>query len=527
VATKEQPTIADMLGKLGDTLVTTAYLPNLSRYEPHKKQQKFHMSQKKGRLYIGGNRAGKTIADVLECIMWITKTHPHRKMPNEPVRGRLVCVDFINGLGKIILPLFKQWLPKKYLIDGQWEKSWNKESKTLTLENGSFIEFMSYDQDLDKFAGTSRHFVAFDEEPPKHIFNECRARLIDTGGSWWISMTPLDGLTWVYEDIYEPVVESKTNAKFDVIQADMLDNPHISREEAEEYLSGLDPQERSAREKGQFVQLGGRVFKNFNPEVHRWNEETQGVFTLTPDMRVYTSIDIGWAHPTAWLWHAVEPNGRITTFHEMVESFVDIQSWAQKIKEFESENNIKVYLRTGDPALRQTRSNTGVSDIQEYARHGIFLAVEGVPTGPGSVNIGLVKIEQYMKPDTRYSEDDRPYWQYTANCTTLEHQMLRLRWATYASKKMQFENAPKGTIHKKDDDAPDSLRYFFTLQPDLAFSTATGSKVNMPDRVGAVKQVGTPVYDNVVQSMFREPVSPAQSLFKVNDVSEWDMEGVG
>ena len=520
---KQPPSIFDLMTNLGESLTKTAFLPNLSRYEPHKKQLKFHTSKKKGRLYIGGNRAGKTIADVTECLWWLTKTHPYRTMPNEPTRGRLVCVDFPNGLSKIILPLFQQWLPAKYLINGSWEDSYDKYLKTLTLNNGSFIEFMSYDQELDKFAGTSRHFIAFDEEPPKHIFNECRARLIDTGGSWWISMTPLDGLTWVYEDIYSPVVENKTNTTFDVIQADMLDNPHIGKEEAEEYLAGLDPQERAAREKGQFVQLGGRVFKNFNPEVHK----ADFTFIPTKDMRVYTSIDIGWAHPTAWLWHAVEPSGHITTFHEMVESFTTIEDWARKVKDYEADTlgrlGIEVYLRTGDPAMRQTRSNTGTSDIQEYARHGIYLAVEGVPTGPASVNIGLIKIEQYMKMDTDPREN-RPFWQYTPNCTTLEHQMMRLRWATYASKKLQFDNAPKGTIHKKDDDAPDSLRYFMTLQPDLSFDNKGNRVASNMQAIDSVPDMAYPFRDTGTPRL----IQPSESVYKIYDSPDtWEFEGVG
>ena len=475
---EEIPTGADLLSMVGRRLYQAAALPNMTRYQPHKKQFLFHTSPKKGRLYIGGNRAGKTIANVNECLKWITKTHEYRKMPDEPVRGRLVCVEVHNGLDKIILPLFKQWLPAKYLVNGSWEDSYDKEHKTLTLENGSFIEFMSYDQDLDKFAGTSRHFVCFDEEPPKSIFNECRARLVDTGGSWWISMTPVDGMTWVYDDIFEPWEKNPDTSRHTVVQADMLDNPHITPEEAEEFLSGLDEKERAAREHGHFVQLGGRVFKKFDPDVHK--APYFGEFKLTDEMRVYTSIDIGWAHPTAWLWHAVEPSGHITTFHEMVESFVTIEEWAKRVKQFERENRINVYLRTGDPALKQTRSNTGTSDIQEYARHGIYLAVESVPR---EVNIGLVKIEQYMRPDDDPREANRPYWQYTENCTILEHQMARLRWATYASKKLQEENAPKGTIHKKDDDAPDSLRYFMTLMPDLSFAdnvldTSTPPPVN-------------------------------------------------
>jgi phage terminase large subunit-like protein len=509
-------TMGDIFAGLAERITKSAVLPNLTRYEPHKKQYAFHCNQRKGRLYIGGNRAGKTIANVLECLWWITKTHPYRELPSEPIRGRLTCVDFPNGLDKIILPLFKQWLPSKYLINNNWDDSWSQYHKTLTLNNGSFIEFMSYDQDLDKFAGTSRHFVCFDEEPPKTIFNECRARIVDTGGVWWISMTPVDGMTWVYDDIFEPYETDPINCKHFVIQADMLDNPHISPEDAEEFLSGLDPKERAAREHGTFVQLGGRVFKKFDPDVHKVKFD----FKFTDEMRIYTSIDIGWAHPTAWLWHAVEPNGHITTFHEMVESFVTIEEWAQRVKQFEKDIlepvGLKVYLRTGDPALKQTRSNTGTSDIQEYARHGIYLAVESVPR---EVNIGLVKIEQYMRPDDDPRENGRPFWQYTENCRMLAHQMARLRWATYASKKLEHDNAPKGTIHKKDDDAPDSLRYFMTLMPDLKFAIVEKS----------VRDT-TPTYLNASIADFdlNRVVMPEQkyaSIYEVHETeSNWGLE---
>jgi hypothetical protein len=177
----------------------------------------------------------------------------------------------------------------------------------------------------------------------------------------------------------------------------------------------------------------------------------------------------------------------------MVDSFVTIEEWAQRVLQFERENNLQIYMRTGDPALKQTRSNTGTSDIAEYAKNGIYLAVESVPR---EVNIGLVKIEQYMRPDDDPRQANRPYWQYTENCPTLEHQMGRLRWATYASKKLEQENAPKGTIHKKDDDAPDSLRYFMTLMPDLKFSTV-GEKAPQSNLLNATSMAGQFNFDQM------------------------------
>src|SRR5574339_490499 len=177
----------DVARLLVEGLRNHATKPNIFGYQPHEKQCLFHQLQQKKRLYIGGNRSGKSYAAVAEDVWWLTDTHPYRETPALPVRGRVVTVDFTYGLEQIILPLFKILLPASELIDGSWEASYSKSLRVLTLKNGSTVEFMSYEQDTEKFAGTSRHFVHYDEEPPMHIFNECNARLVDTAGSWWIS----------------------------------------------------------------------------------------------------------------------------------------------------------------------------------------------------------------------------------------------------------------------------------------------------------------------------------------------------
>ena len=58
------------------------------------------------------------------------------------------------------------------------------------------------DQGRDKFQGASLDFVWFDEEPPYDIYQECRMRVLDREGEIFGTMTPLKGLTWVYNQIY-------------------------------------------------------------------------------------------------------------------------------------------------------------------------------------------------------------------------------------------------------------------------------------------------------------------------------------
>lgn len=461
-------------------------------YAPHEKQKEFHCSDLQEKLFIGGNRSGKTVANVLECIWRITKTHPFRPDLNEiegEIRGRLVCVSFVDGLQKIILPLFKKWIPSKYLIGRSWDKSYNNYLRTLTLADGSFVEFMSYDQELEKFAGTSRHFVSFDEEPPKTVWEECLMRLVDTDGDWWISMTPVEGLTWVYEEIYQPWKMGDRPWTM-VLQVSMDDNPHLQDNAKMRILRNMsDDADRQARKEGSFVEIKGLVYKSYDPHIH-----VRQQFELTKDMLVYTSLDTGWAHPAAFLWHAVSPAGHIVTFHEIVESEVTVEAMAKRVHEYEKRIlgplGMEVYVRTGDPAMLQTKEHTGTSIVGEYAKHDIFIGVEGVPKGPGSVDIGVIKMTQYLNTKVH----GIPLWT-CYDTPVLEKQMANLRWEKYDSKKLEYKKAPKTTIDKKHDDAPDSLRYFITLMDDLT-----------PDRVADLQRNSSmihsvPYYDPIARPL--------------------------
>lgn len=446
--------IAELTRQLADGLKQHARKPNIHGYQPHTKQFYFHNIDKHGRLYIGGNRSGKSYAAVAEDVWWLTNTHPYIDTPELPVRGRVVTVDFTYGLEQIILPLFKILLPKSELIDGSWEASYSKSLRTLTLANGSTVEFMSYEQDTEKFAGTSRHFVHYDEEPPLHIFNECNARLVDTNGYYWVSMTPVEGLTWTFEKIYEPGTEGK-DKNIGVVEADMLDNPHITPEAAELYLSGLDEDERKAREHGTYVQLGGLVYKRFNLERH-----VVEPYIPPKDWRWYCSLDHGYNAPTAVLWHAVSPLNYVVTFDEWYYNEKTLDEVAAAIKEKDIAHGKTPEYYVADPAIAQRSAHKGTSIQTEYAMRGLYFAL-----GNNDVDTGVMKVQTYLKDSVL---DGKPYYTITENCVNYIKEMRKLRWKTFASKKMQFNNNPQEKIHKKDDHACDSARYFFTFLPDLS-----------------------------------------------------------
>lgn len=449
---KEEFSLDKMIAMIGGQLTATAKKPNNLMYQPHLKQLLFHASTKKGKQYIGGNRSGKTTGGINEDIWWLRGQHPYRAVPEPPVIGRITTVDFKNGAEKIIIPNLKQWVPPSLLINGSWEDSYDKSKHVLHCENGSELEIMSYDQELEKFAGVPRHFTHFDEEPPKDIFGECKARLVDYGGSWWMTMTPVEGMTWTFDEIYIPSADG-SNPLVEIVEVSMFDNPHLSREAIDDLLEGLDEAEKEIRGKGTYIAIGGLVFKFYRADDHIIPAKVPPA-----SWTHYISLDSGFNNPTAVEWHAVAPNGTVVTYDEIYvrEHTVEMVSnlITEKERHYREQYGIVPFLKIADPAIRQRSVVTGLSIQIEYSQHGHNLALGQTR----SVEAGLDKMNNYFRLNK---------WFITENCPNLQKELRKYRRDQFSTSKMREKNNKKETPVKKDDHAIDSCRYFFSYMPDL------------------------------------------------------------
>lgn len=486
---------------LAEQLVNGVTRPNALTYRPHKKQVMFHNADAVGRLYIGGNRSGKSVGGIVEDIWWLTGTHPYRPTPKGQIRGRIVCVDFIQGIGKIIVPMLQQWIPKSALINGSWEDSYTKESRTLTLANGSFVELMTYEQDLAVFAGTSRHFIHFDEEPPQDIFTECLLRLVDTNGSWWMTMTPVEGMSWIYDQIYL-VGKRGDNHRVAVIEVDMMENPYLTQEGIDNAVSLMSSEDKEARLHGKFIQIGGLVYKKFDPSIHVVKS-----WTPPPGMDIYESMDHGYNNPTAFLWHAVTNDGDVITFSEHYEAERTVEYHADMVHRRRAQFKIHPVLTVGDPATAQRQGVTGTSIQTEYATRGIH-----IHPGNNDVLVGVAKVASYLE----VNKSGKPRWLITEDCPNLINEMQRLRWKTWASKKMANRNNKYDQIHKKDDHACDSARYFFTVMPDL-----TPVRFDSPDPIPLSAQYGVDVAGRMDDFLIAQKNSAIRTTAEQD--AKWDL----
>jgi phage terminase large subunit-like protein/uncharacterized protein YwbE len=437
----------DFLDELARSLTRAAEKPNVLSYIPNSPiHEEFHKSTKVGRILRGGNRSGKSTAGIVESILRATGRHPFQNTHDLPVRGRIVTVDKDAGIEQIIKPLLKQWIPPSELVNGSWEDSWQTRGSLLKFRNGSTIDLKTHQQEVDSFAGVPLHFVHFDEECPQAIFNECRLRLIDYNGVWYMTMTPVEGQDWIFDRF---IVTAAKNV--DMFEVDIDSNPHLNKEALRLLDEDLSDEEKEVRQKGIFVPRGGLILKEFN--YNRHVIESGG--PIPESWAIYVSIDHGYNNPTAILWHAVSPQGKAVTFHEIYKNKTVIKDFVELIKHYNNEIGRTPLLYIGDSSMSQKSAITGTSPLQEYRRLGIPLMQAKKDVAGGSTN----KMNEYLKYDK---------WVIAGSCPNTIKEIRGYSFKIYTSPKIADRNNVREEPNKKNDHAVDSARYFFTLMPYLA-----------------------------------------------------------
>jgi phage terminase large subunit-like protein len=249
----------------------------------HIKQLEWHKCQKRNKWSLSGNRCGKTVAGAIETLVsllgesarkYIESWPEEIRQEYEPMITRFKghaegwVVSLTNEVQRDVAQKeLLKWLPKCEIKSistriGRQDDPENSVIDTLVLTNGNVIGFKSCDQGRAKFQGTSKNLIWFDEEPPKEIYDECMMRTLDCKGSIIGTMTPLMGLTFVYDDIYlndtKPI--GKQDREIYCVQWSWDDNPFLNNDEKQRLEAMLDPAELEARKSGRFIMPGKCVF---------------------------------------------------------------------------------------------------------------------------------------------------------------------------------------------------------------------------------------------------------------------------
>jgi phage terminase large subunit-like protein len=249
----------------------------------HQKQLEWHKCQKRNKWTLSGNRTGKTVAGAIEMVVSMLGQSARRYLESWPEEIRIeydpMMTRFTGKSEAWVVSLSNEvqrdvaqkellkWLPLGEIAsinarEGKRDDPENAVLDFIVLKNGNIIGFKSVDQGRAKFQGTSKKLIWFDEEPPKEIYDECMMRTLDCQGHIIGTMTPLLGLTFVYDDIYlndtKPIANQ--DPEIHCAQWSWEDNPFLEESEQKRLEGMYTEAELEARKRGRFIMPGACVF---------------------------------------------------------------------------------------------------------------------------------------------------------------------------------------------------------------------------------------------------------------------------
>lgn len=409
----------------------------------HDKQKEASSAQKTLRALFWGNRVGKTEWGATEAAKIVLGEHPF--IP--PSDGWIFCPSFDEQKDTTQLKLLR-YIPENRIVDRTWLRKGIL--KELVVESGtgkrSKITFKSYEQGRDKAQGAGKGWIWFDEEPPKDIFDECSVRS-EAGHPLylWMTMTPIKGLTWVYDSIYL----NTSNPDIFVSTATWDDNPFLTEEQKEKMAARLSSAALKVRREGKFMRQVGLVASWFDRTIHVMD------FDEIPDGEFYMGIDFGFSNPACGLWVSVSANEDIWVFDGFYGTGMtnpDILSACEEKEEFIKDRRI---TRIADSAQ--------ASDIKELNDAGY--RIQGVEKQSGTKHenwdewraklmedVGRIDPEDPEKKHPRilissklvaYDEDGNPF-------NFLVKELENLRWEEV---KTDTGTAPKSVWGKQPNHA--------------------------------------------------------------------------
>jgi Phage terminase large subunit len=294
-------------------------------YTPFPKQQQFHASPAKYRLFGGAAGPGKTKALMMEAIL---QAHEH------PGANTLLLRRTFPELEQSLLLYFRREVPRELY------RSFHESKHVVTWWNGSTTRFgyCQSESDVYQYQGGEFLFIGVDELtmftlrqwqfltsrnrcPVQGAF-PCMAGATNPGniGHAWVKSLWID--RQAAAGMEHP--EEYDSGDYEFIPARVSDNPIYAQDENYlKTLRALPSHLRRAFLDGDWDVFAGQYFDRFDFARHVVRAEE---VDWKPWWRRWISVDWGFEHPAAVYWHAAIPGvesgegaaSRIVTYREYV-----------------------------------------------------------------------------------------------------------------------------------------------------------------------------------------------------------------
>jgi len=454
----------------------------LEFFEDLRLQKKFDECTAKIKGLFGGNRSGKTEKGAEYVI---------RKCLAKPKQRWWACAETFKLSVEVQQRKIWTLIPKNVIKYAFYDEINGFRHGKIVFKNGSTILFKSYDQKAKAFASDDCDGIWNDEEPPMEIYKEQKMRLIDRDGEMIFTMTSLNGITELMQELFEDhdVIESEYAPLIDetlprvVVKGEAVffmlwttENPYVRQARLADDVKVMDRQDKRCRIYGMPTNLSGRVYPNFSKLIHVMRAAD------VPNRHVSLTmvLDPHDHKPWAMQWWAADRAGRHylvreypwkRNFNEIDFDDKTYSDYAKVIKETEYElmeefgrsvSKRIIDPNSGNATERKAEREGGQSKTtpkQELKRLG-FHFIDGID----AIEAGHLVVKKHLHYELRGEEwVSKPTAYFSETCENSIRHMSRYSRKDRDTPSGDVKDAP-GLLEKYKD-FPDCTRYYFMSNP--------------------------------------------------------------
>lgn len=427
-------------------------------YAPNDRQMRAHLSTAKTIAYCGGNRSGKSTMGAMEVAWAVTKKYPDwfpkERRFDRPVKIRIATDRFFK-IDSVIEPKLREYLPA-----GEMKRIRRSPQGYLVkihTKDGSFVEFLTMEQDEMAFEGMDLDLFWGDEPVERKRYIATQRGLVDRGGQTILTFTPL-----IHPWMKEEIVDKADGIDIDVVTADIRDNMFdingeaiLKEKDIRKFEKMLTEDERETRLHGKFFHLRGVVYKEFNPAVHcvtdfQYSQRYPVVCVLDPHDRL----------PHWVIWAMVDRVNDIYVMYEMLKEGT-VKELASYIRATEKYFGWNVVKRLIDPNFgRKPLISSGMSMIEELFKYGVTFS-----EADDAEEEGRLKVKEYLHYDNTKPIDinNRPKLYFVKDrAQRTIHSVMNLQYDEWRS---ETDRDAKEETKQKDTHGADTVKYLCMTQP--------------------------------------------------------------
>lgn len=266
-------------------------------------------------------------------------------------------------------------------------------------------------------------------------------------------MTPLKGLTFLYEEIF---LNRKNNPEIWYEFMEWADNPYLSKKEIALMERTLDGTTLQSRKYGRFCTREGLVYPEFDESVHVIEP-----FPIPAAWQDNISIDPGLKNPLSAHWYAVDYDGNVYVVAEHYRAGEDIDYHANAIHEMSTKLGWKRDAGGRLSALIDSaagqRTLASVKSVSELFYERNILVNPRVNKDMFS---GIERVKSYLN-----TRNGLPNLYIFSSCPQMIREIKGYFWGS-------GENP-----EKHDDHAMDELRYYLMSRPKAAVAESEETAV--------------------------------------------------